>query len=307
MDWAELAGWVRRVKESDLPAPPIALSPATRIQDVSRYLAALRDEVSKGPDTVRARTGALEGEIRLLMEIAGKRAEEPLPETPDHAQELSVTDAQPTEPEAAPAVSAAEPAAADDGPVIVAFDFETTGLYPHDSDIVEVGGVKFTPTGEVIGRFERFANPGYPIPPDSTAVSGITTEMVAGAEPPLAVLDAFIAWAASDAIFAAHNASFDAGFIEATYAKARRPCPPLKVVDTLEWARSLGLKTPNYKLGTLLAHYRKSTKGLHRSMADAQGVMELVLEFVAGHLTPIEEVLRWAQPLPLPPARRRRR
>ena len=189
--------------------------------------------------------------------------------------------------------------------MIVAFDFETTGLYPDESDIVEVGGVKFTPVGEVIGQFERFANPGYAIPPESTAVSGITTEMVAGAEPPLAVLEAFIAWAGTESLYVAHNASFDAGFIEATYEKAHKPCPPLQVIDTLEWARSLGLKTPNYKLGTLLAYYHKNTEGLHRSMADAHGVKELVLQFTAGHLAPTEEVLRWAKPLPLPPTSRR--
>ncbi len=291
MDWAELADWVNRVKESDLPAPPIALAPAVRIHDVSRYLAALRSEVAKGADTARARTGALQREVGLLMELPRGIPAAPAPDTPAAAS--------PAEP---PAVDSSQ---AQDGPVIVAFDFETTGLYPDESDIVEVGGVKFTPLGEVMGRFERFANPGYAIPADSTAVSGITTEMVAGADPPLAVLEAFIDWAGRDAVYVAHNAAFDAGFIEATYEKAGRKCPPLQVADTLEWARSLSLKTPNYKLGTLLAHYRKNTEGLHRSMADAHGVMELVLQFVAGHLAPMEELLRWAKPLPLPPSSRR--
>ncbi|MFO7975396.1 MAG: 3'-5' exonuclease [Candidatus Hydrogenedentota bacterium] len=289
MEWTELAEWLNGIKESDLPKPPIALAPAVRIEDMNRYLGALRDEVAKGADTARARTGALQREIGLLMELARPRSLNKAAETPP----VPVA-------ESAPVQSVVET-----GPIIVAFDFETTGLYPHESDIVEVGGVKFTPMGEVIDRFERFANPGYAIPADSTAVSGITTDMVAGAEPPLTVLDAFIAWAGLETVYVAHNAAFDAGFIEATYDKAHKPCPPLKVVDTLEWARSLGLKTKNYKLGTLLAYYHKNTAGLHRSMADAHGVMELVLQFIAGHLTPLEEVLRWAKPLPLPPTSRR--
>ena len=295
MDWAELADWVKRVKESDLPAAPIALAPAVRIHDVSRYLAALRSEVAKGADTARARTGALQREVGLLVELTHGGPAAPPAEPPAAAQRAEL-------PASPPAVDSPQ---AQDGPVIVAFDFETTGLYPDESDIVEVGGVKFTPQGEVMGRFERFANPGYAIPADSTAVSGITTEMVAGAEPPITVLEAFIDWAGRDAVYVAHNASFDAGFIEATCEKAGRKCPPLKVADTLEWARSLGLKTPNYKLGTLLAHYHKNTEGLHRSMADAHGVMELVLQFVAGHLAPMEELMRWARPLPLPPSSRR--
>ena len=297
MDWTELAGWVNRIRETDLPDPPITVTSAIHIQNVSLYLAALRDEVSKGADTVRARTGALQREVALLMGLAKNLSDAVVEETAVAPEETPPVDGPAMEALAAEAVVHA-------GPVIVAFDFETTGLYPNESDIVEVGGVKFTPMGEVIDRFERFADPGYPIPPDSTAVSGITTEMVAGAEPPLAVLEAFIAWAGTEATYVAHNASFDAGFLEATFEKARKKCPPLQIVDTLEWARSLGLKTQNYKLGTLLAYYHKNTDGLHRSMADAQGVMELVLQFIAGHLTPLEEVLRWAKPLPFPPSTR---
>ncbi|MEA3365277.1 MAG: 3'-5' exonuclease, partial [Candidatus Hydrogenedentes bacterium] len=294
MDWTELADWVEQVTESDLPKPPIALAPAIRIEDVGRCLAALRDEVAKGADTARARTGALQREISRLMELGKAGPDQEPADTGETRKAAELIGEENL------VQSVAEP-----GSLIVAFDFETTGLYPHESDIVEVGGVKFTPMGEVIDRFERFANPGYPIPPESMSVSGITTEMVAGAEPPLAVLEAFIAWAGPQTVYVAHNAPFDAGFIEATYLKAHKECPPLQIVDTLEWARSLELKTRNYKLATLLAYYQKSTEGLHRSMADAQGVMELVLQFVTGHLTPFEEILRWAKPLPLPPSSRR--
>ncbi|HPJ98564.1 MAG TPA: 3'-5' exonuclease, partial [Candidatus Hydrogenedentes bacterium] len=243
MDWAELAEWIHRVKESDLPAPPVPLAPAIQIRDVSRYLAALRNDVAKGADSARARTGALQREIKRLMDIA-REVTAPPRESPAVAA--------PAEPpaEAGLPVSPA-------GPVIVAFDLETTGLDPNENDIIEVGGVKFTPQGDVLGRFEQFANPGYAIPAESTAVSGITTEMVASADPSFDVLKAFIEWAGPDAVYAAHNAAFDAGFIEATYEKAGRKCPPLKVADTLEWARSLKLETPNCKLGTLLAHYHK--------------------------------------------------
>ncbi len=291
MDWASLAEWLQRVKESDLPPPPVPLAPAIQIHDVNQYLTALRNDVAKGAGSARARTGAVQREVRRLMDLAPGVALSP--------QEPPAV-AAPSEPPAE-VESPAPPAE----PVIVAFDFETTGLYPNESDVVEVGGVKFTPLGDVLGRFERFANPGYAIPAESTAVSGITTEMVAGADPPFDVLQAFIEWAGPDAVYVAHNAAFDAGFIEATYEKAGRKCPPLRVADTLVWARSLSLKTPNYKLGTLLAHYQKNTDGLHRSMADAQGVMELVLQFVAGHLAPMDELLRWAKPLPLPPSSRR--
>ena len=161
-----------------LPAPPIALTSAIRIHDVSRYLAALRGEMAKGDDTARACTGALEREVSRLMKLASTLPSAPIGKAPAEAIQVR----EPCKPDA-------DSPPGPSGSVIVAFDFETTGLYPDESDIIEIGGVKFTPTGEVAGRFERFANPGYAIPPESTAVSGITTEMVAGAEPPLTVLE----------------------------------------------------------------------------------------------------------------------
>jgi DNA polymerase-3 subunit epsilon len=62
------------------------------------------------------------------------------------------------------------------------FDLETTGLDMRSDRIVELALIKLTPQGDVLERVRRF-NPGVPIPPEATAVHGITDEDVAGEAP----------------------------------------------------------------------------------------------------------------------------
>lgn len=63
-------------------------------------------------------------------------------------------------------------------------DLETTGLRTAEDRIVEIAVLTVAPTGDVSEKVRRF-DPGMPIPPEATAVHGITDEDVAG-KPPFA-------------------------------------------------------------------------------------------------------------------------
>jgi len=65
---------------------------------------------------------------------------------------------------------------------LVFFDLETTGLSLKNDRIVELALIKITPQGDVMERVRRF-NPGMPIPPEATAVHGISDADVAGEAP----------------------------------------------------------------------------------------------------------------------------
>jgi DNA polymerase III subunit epsilon len=65
---------------------------------------------------------------------------------------------------------------------LVFFDLETTGLDLKKDRIVELALIRVSPTGDVMERVRRF-NPGMPIPPEATAVHGITDEDVADEAP----------------------------------------------------------------------------------------------------------------------------
>jgi DNA polymerase-3 subunit epsilon len=62
---------------------------------------------------------------------------------------------------------------------LVFFDLETTGLDMKNDRIIELAFIKLTPLGDVLERVRRF-NPGIPIPPEATAIHGITDADVAG-------------------------------------------------------------------------------------------------------------------------------
>jgi DNA polymerase-3 subunit epsilon len=62
------------------------------------------------------------------------------------------------------------------------FDLETTGLSLSSDRIIELALIRISPQGDVLERVRRF-NPGIPIPPEASAVHGITDQDVAE-EPP---------------------------------------------------------------------------------------------------------------------------
>jgi len=86
----------------------------------------------------------------------------------------------------------------------VVVDLETTGGSPRESMITEVGAVLVT-GGERIGTFQALVNPGEPIPPYISHLTGID-DLLVQEEPPIeAVLPAFLEFARGG-IFVAHNA-----------------------------------------------------------------------------------------------------
>lgn len=59
------------------------------------------------------------------------------------------------------------------------FDLETTGINITNDRIIEIAVIKLMPNGEVLKK-THLVNPGIPIPPESTAIHGITNEDVKG-------------------------------------------------------------------------------------------------------------------------------
>src|SRR5439155_1651547 len=73
----------------------------------------------------------------------------------------------------------------------VVVDLETTGGAPDGRGITEIGAVKIR-SGEELGEFATLVNPGGPIPPYITVLTGITEAMVAPAPPIESVLPSFL-------------------------------------------------------------------------------------------------------------------
>ena len=119
---------------------------------------------------------------------------------------------------------------------------------PADCGITEIGAVKVR-GGEELGEFGTLVNPGLPIPPFITVLTGITEAMLAPAPPLEEVLPAFLEFA-QGAVWVAHNAPYDIGFLKAACAQFGYPWPKPRVLDTVALARRAltGDEVPNHKL-----------------------------------------------------------
>ncbi|MCS3893361.1 DNA polymerase-3 subunit epsilon [Bradyrhizobium japonicum USDA 38] len=101
----------------------------------------------------------------------------------------------------------------------ILLDTETTGLDHRSDEIIELGMVKFDylADGRIVGvrdTFAAFNEPSAPIPPEVTAITGITDEMVAGHRIDDAVVAAFV----EDAVITiAYNSGFDRKFAERSW------------------------------------------------------------------------------------------
>ncbi|MBT8042922.1 MAG: 3'-5' exonuclease [Pontiella sp.] len=149
----------------------------------------------------------------------------------------------------------------------VAFDLETTGTKPSADMIVEVGAVIFDGDRPVKG-FGALVDPGMPIPPDATAVNGITDEMVCG-KPRIADVLGDFAGFCEDLPLVAHNAPFDYKFLLEDVNLHRAAAPKGIVLDTLPLARKIFPGLPNYKLWTLVRHFNFPSGAFHRAEEDS--------------------------------------
>jgi DNA polymerase-3 subunit epsilon len=157
----------------------------------------------------------------------------------------------------------------------VVVDLETTGGSARSDAITEIGALKLR-GGELLGRLESLVNPGVPIPPMITVLTGITESMVLPAPRIAEILPAFLEFA-RDAVIVGHNIRFDCAFLDAALDAHGYPRLSNRRVDTLAIARRLVRdEIPNLRLHTLARHFRTSVEPTHRAYADAAATAEVL-------------------------------
>ncbi|WP_163971253.1 PolC-type DNA polymerase III [Oceanobacillus halotolerans] len=164
----------------------------------------------------------------------------------------------------------------------VVFDVETTGLSAVYDTIIELAAVKVY-QGEIIDRFESFANPHHPLSQTTTNLTGITDDMVKDAPEIGDVLKDFYDWC-EDGILVAHNASFDIGFLNQGYKQIGYEKVTNPVIDTLELARFLFPELKNHRLNTLCKYLDIELTQHHRAIYDAEATGYLLWKLVKGLL-----------------------
>ena len=166
----------------------------------------------------------------------------------------------------------------------IILDTETTGLDSRLDRIIEIGGVELVnkfPTGRT---FHEYINPsGRPIHAEATAVHGITDADLADKPVFAGIADRFLEFI-EDASIVAHNAGFDASFLNAELERiGAASIPPERIVDTLVIARRKHPMGPN-SLDALCRRYGvdNAHRTLHGALLDAELLAEVYIELIGG-------------------------
>lgn len=160
----------------------------------------------------------------------------------------------------------------------IVFDVETTGLSAVFDTIIELAAVKIK-NGEIIDRFEDFANPHHPLSATTIDLTGITDDMVKDAPDIEVVIKRFKDWVGDD-ILVAHNASFDMGFYNMGLRKIGLEKAANPVIDTLELGRYLYPELKNHRLNTLCKRFDIELTQHHRAIYDAEATGHLLLKML---------------------------
>jgi DNA polymerase-3 subunit epsilon len=181
-------------------------------------------------------------------------------------------------------------------------DIETNGSVPSRSQIIEIGALKWR-NGEIVGRFESFAACSY-LPENISEITGIYPEDLKDAPPLFKVLGDFRAFL-GDALFVAHNISFDYNFISHSLERFGLGVLGNRRLCTIELARRT-IEAERYGLGHLNIALDINTLVHHRAFADAltaSKVLEIGLGKLPAQVITSEELIDFTK-LPVAKAKR---
>ena len=160
----------------------------------------------------------------------------------------------------------------------VVFDVETTGLSNQYDQLIELAAVKVK-DGEIIDKFERFSNPHEKLSETIINLTHITDDMLVDAPEIEEVLTEFKEWV-GDAIFVAHNASFDMGFIDTGYERLGFGPSTNGVIDTLELSRTINTEYGKHGLNFLAKKYGVELTQHHRAIYDTEATAYIFIKMV---------------------------
>ena len=164
----------------------------------------------------------------------------------------------------------------------VVVDLETTGGSAQYDRVMEVAAIRVE-NGVIQDRFERLAEPGVPIPPFVTRITGINAALVRG-KPSFESLLPDLRRLFDGAVVVAHNASFDCNFLSQAFSRTGLDLPNDRLC-TLRLARRLIPGLHSYKLDSLCAFLGFSFVQRHRAGPDAEAtlsVLQHLLETAIG-------------------------
>ena len=162
----------------------------------------------------------------------------------------------------------------------IVVDVETSGAHPQNNRITEIACITSI-GGEITNVYSSLVNPHQAIPYFISQMTGITNEMVFNApelDEVVPKIDEF--FNLSNAVFVAHNARFDWGFVCESYNLANLSVPKIPRLCTLKLSRRLLNKNLKKNVGSLAQHFNINVKNRHRASGDAIATAHILNELL---------------------------
>jgi DNA polymerase-3 subunit epsilon len=157
---------------------------------------------------------------------------------------------------------------------LIAFDLETTGLEGDKARIIEFCFVELDESLADIARWTEMVDPQVPIPPETSAIHGITDAMVKG-KTPFSAHASRIQALVQDAVLVAHNHQFDLEILSRELVRAGMAglAPNHPCIDTQQIERFVN----GHGLGACYQRYVGAPlDGAHRSEADTMACVAVL-------------------------------
>lgn len=161
---------------------------------------------------------------------------------------------------------------------IIVLDTETTGLKPHSGDEIISVGACLLEDGRILPEhFHKLVNPFKPIPRFITELTGISDDMVAGAEDFCTVMCDFLEFI-KDSIIVGHSIDFDINFLNYKLKPFNVRINNF-VIDTGILSKALNPLVKLHTLDSILAAMDITPDGRHTALGDALLTAGVFLNF----------------------------
>ena len=164
----------------------------------------------------------------------------------------------------------------------VVLDTETTGLDVASARVVAIGAVRMhgsAPLSEL--TVDRLVNPGVPIPLVATGVHGITSAMVADAEPFAAIWSRDVVPFVAGCVWVGHNIGYDLSLLRRECERASLPWQPPVCLDTGLLHAGLDPLVDDGNLDALADRLSIDPRGRHTALGDALVTAEVMMKLIA--------------------------
>lgn len=173
-------------------------------------------------------------------------------------------------------------------------DIETNGSKPESAQVIEVGAV-MVQNGEIIDRFESFVECAF-LPDYISKVTGIVPEDLENAPSRLEVLTKLRDFM-DNAVFVAHNANFDYGFLDHSFDRFGLGSIGNQKLCSIDLARRT-IKSERYGLAYLSESLDLGHHIPHRAFSDAMvtaNLLALSFKNLPPYVKTTDELLRFSK------------